>query len=635
MIHRRDALVAASVLVVGIAFRIPTLGQPLLEAQGFRQTQTAYQALLYQQEGIDLLHPKVPVLGSPFEIPFELPLFEAFASVPMRILAPDQALRTTALACFLVAAVLLWRLVRQYRGEPAALATLVAFLFSPFDVLWSRAALIEYLVVAASLAYLLAGITWRDERRVWQWLVALAAGIVAMTVKITSGFVWVLPLVAYDSRRGRQNARDPALLSLVALPLAAGLAWTRYADAVRAAGPGTAWMTSAGLAEFLFGPILERLDPGAWFFLLVVAIGLVVGPVVIGTLVASRYALRDGPHRGLWISLVLAPLVSIVVFFNLYRVHDYYSASLTPSLAVAVGLGAARLWQRSDVVRASLPVFVMLMLMALLALPPGWALATIIAATVLAATVWQLGRTGRVGRRPLLIVIAVVGVAGNLAVTSAYWRLAYASDTETDRDGVLPRAAELARLTTPHELALIVGHDWSPDLLYYARRRGQMLPEPLLRPAFVDALDLGRYPVFMAWDPLGDPLWPVARASWIGSIGAHTWSLATEPAALRGARIVATDDTSAIASLSAGRRLSAEPMTLICDQEVTLPRGSSGTWLQLDSAPADARIRVTDDLAPAPARHAVFIAQELEPRVRCVGADKLRIASIVDAPPPR
>ena len=35
----------------------------------FRQTQTAYTARIYHEQGIDLLHPKLPVLGEPFEVP--------------------------------------------------------------------------------------------------------------------------------------------------------------------------------------------------------------------------------------------------------------------------------------------------------------------------------------------------------------------------------------------------------------------------------------------------------------------------------------------------------------------------------------------------------------------------------------
>src|SRR6188508_2586949 len=72
----------AIVILALVAFAlavVPTLDEPLLESHGFRQTQTAYTARIFHQDGIDLLHPKLPVLGEPFEAPFESPLFQAAA----------------------------------------------------------------------------------------------------------------------------------------------------------------------------------------------------------------------------------------------------------------------------------------------------------------------------------------------------------------------------------------------------------------------------------------------------------------------------------------------------------------------------------------------------------------------------
>ena len=43
--------------------RLTTLSQPLVEAHSFRQTQTAYTALLYHREGINLLQTPLPIFG--------------------------------------------------------------------------------------------------------------------------------------------------------------------------------------------------------------------------------------------------------------------------------------------------------------------------------------------------------------------------------------------------------------------------------------------------------------------------------------------------------------------------------------------------------------------------------------------
>ena len=101
-------------LVVYVA---PTLHAPLLEGHVFRQTQTAWTAREFREEGIDFLHPKLPVFAALFEAPFEFPLFQALAMLPMDLgVAEDTALRLTCLVCFVLTALLLWGLVRHVAG---------------------------------------------------------------------------------------------------------------------------------------------------------------------------------------------------------------------------------------------------------------------------------------------------------------------------------------------------------------------------------------------------------------------------------------------------------------------------------------------------------------------------------------
>ncbi len=101
---------------------VTTLGQPLLERHAFRQTQTAYTARIFHEQGIDLIHPKMPVLGEPFEVPFEFPLFQAAASLVMDVgVRDDVAMRLTGLTCFLLTALLLYGLVRRVDGRVSGL----------------------------------------------------------------------------------------------------------------------------------------------------------------------------------------------------------------------------------------------------------------------------------------------------------------------------------------------------------------------------------------------------------------------------------------------------------------------------------------------------------------------------------
>ncbi len=268
----RGKLVEAAVVVVAMAaFAIvvaPTLDQPLLERHSFRQTQTAYTARIFHEEGIDLLHPKLPVLGEPFEVPFEFPLFQAAAALVMDAgVDDDLAMRLTGLLCFLLTGGLIYGLVRYVADPVSGVAALVAFLATPFALLWGRASMIEYLATAGAVGFAWATIAWRQNRRPAVAGLALAAGLVGMLVKPTTAVFWIIPALAYrpvGSRPGDGRRGVAVLTALVLVPIAAASLWTRHADAIKAASPTTAWLTSSNLEDWNFGTLAQRLDPGVW-----------------------------------------------------------------------------------------------------------------------------------------------------------------------------------------------------------------------------------------------------------------------------------------------------------------------------------------------------------------------------------
>jgi Dolichyl-phosphate-mannose-protein mannosyltransferase len=211
---RVELAIVAGVLIVFVALIGPTLDHPLLERHDFRQTQTAFTARIFHEEGIDLLHPRVPVLGAPFEIPFEFPLHQAAASLVMDLgVAEDTAMRVTTLFCFLATALLLYGLVRHIAGRTAAIGSLVAFVVTPLAVVWSRASTIEYMATAGAVGFTWAFIVWRDRRQPIVGVLCLLAGLVAMLVKPTTAVFWLIPAVAYRPTGPNRIAmrRDPGL----------------------------------------------------------------------------------------------------------------------------------------------------------------------------------------------------------------------------------------------------------------------------------------------------------------------------------------------------------------------------------------------------------------------------------------
>jgi hypothetical protein len=582
-----EAACVAAVLVAFVLVVLPTLGQPLLERHGFRQTQTAYTARIYHEQGIDLIHPKLPVLGEPFEVPFEFPLFQAAASVVMDAgVRDDVAMRTTGLLCFLLTALLLYGLVRRVDGRVSAVAALVAFVATPFALLWGRTSMIEYLATAGAVGFAWATIAWREERRPAVGGLALAAGLVGMLVKPTTAVFWILPALAYQPKGGRQGDRRRELMWLAALvlvPLGAAVLWTHHADAIKAASPTTAWLTSDALREWNFGTLGQRFANDTWEVVLDRLRGLIVGYAGIPLLVVAAVALARSRQRRFWLGIVLAAVLPPLVFTNLYYQHDYYLAAVSPAIAALIGLGV------------------------------GFA--------------WRLLPTPLV--RGVAIVAGVLLASSTLVLGRDYVRLIYVNEPDAQ---TLALAHEAAAQTRADDRIGVLGLDWSPAVLYYANRWGLMVVERNADASY-RLMREDDYRYLLVAEPNDGDISPLARWPWLSALDTHIYGIADSAAELPESTFIATDDASEMPTGAVLRR----GLRIACGQPAMIPGGERGTLILIRDPLPSTRVSVSDELAPLPARRAMHVASELTDAgtltIRCSGQESLTV-DVRDAPSP-
>lgn len=601
-----EVLCVVAIVVLATTVRYPTLQQPLVEVHGFRQTQTAYTARIFHEQGIDLLHPQLPVLGEPWEVPFEFPLFQALASVTMSFgLDPDPALRVTGLATFLLTSLLVWGLVRFVtRKRVAAAAALVAFSFSPFALVWSRASMIEYLATAGAVGFAFAGILWLNTRRLVWAVTALGAGVLGMLVKPTTGAFWVLPILGWGA--GQPHLRNwvglvrkmspwarrtlrPEFLAVLGLPYLGALLWTRHADAIKEASPLTEWLTEGALREWNYGTIDQRLALDNWLVVLNRAEDLLVGPVLWGGLLLLPFI--AGQRRWFWVGVLLTAILPVAVFFNLYLVHDYYLAAASPAIAMLLGSGVG--WIHDRVKERFGPVSA---LVGTLILTAGW-------------------------------------LASILSTTAPYWRSAYGKVKGSSL------AVEVPDVTGTEDRLVVVGLDWSPHLLYYAHRRGLMLTPHLDPTKTVEELRRRGYEYFVALDPGNDPVHHLRGWPWIGVVSEHVYRVGNRPSDVGPAAVMASSDPEEFTRIaSSSKELTAGPISVDCGAPVSFLRGSVATWIHLGAAENDAaRIWLGSGLAPLPEVDTIAVptAEPEEPlTLLCTGVESLQIESVVSGPMP-
>jgi hypothetical protein len=422
-------------IAVGTLIRIPQLGHGLAEAYAFRQTQTAFVARQYAENGIDLLHTPLPVFGPESDVPMEFPLWQGIAALLMMAGAPaDVAVRTLALVSFQLCALLLALLVRRWHGAATAVVATVLLQFLPFGLLWGAASLIDFFSVALALLMVLGIDAWFRERRVG-WLVAGSLGaVLAFLVKVTTvpswGLLLVVSLVLMVRERGWAGSWRRLLTGALGpvLGFVAALGWTAYADGIKKAEPLTAFLTSSELRSWNFGSLSQRLDAEGYLAVLERIAGEIAGPALFGLLIAIAAAVfqprLDARLRTLgWILVAAsAPLV----FFNLYVVHSYYLIAIYPAIVAAMAIGFVWLFR------------------------------------VLPVRAWQ--------RATLAALAAVLLLAGTALTPNGHVDLAqWASGN--------PRPALSSLLldqTERDDLIVMIGCDWDPTFLYYGERTGLM-----------------------------------------------------------------------------------------------------------------------------------------------------------------
>ncbi|HLP00938.1 MAG TPA: hypothetical protein VK163_02845 [Opitutaceae bacterium] len=415
---------------------------PGLLGHGFRQAQTALSIDAMRQDGFRLDY-ATPVLGKPWAIPMEFPLYQWLV---VRVGAATgwptaQAGRAVSLAGFYVGLGGVWLALRALgAGRLRACLALVPLLATPVYLFYSRAVLIESLAWAGSTWFLGAALQWwRNPARGWLAL-AWLSGALAALVKGTTWAVFLPALAvallwsAWRSPRAEwlrtlATAAGRGLL-LAGPPLALGLAWVAFADAVKAENPLAAFLVSGNLAAFNFGSWAERFDPAFWRALAYHWSHAVLpwwAAVIGGAALVATTPRWRGPAAAALACFFGGPLV----FSNLYRIHDYYHYATAGFAVVAVALALLGVAERG-----------------------GW---------------WRW-----VGMAGLAVVVSGQAVA---------YRNGYYGVQTQPFFGTGPLATQIRELTQPSDVIVVHGTDWSSELPYYAQRRALVVPDGQLATA--------------------------------------------------------------------------------------------------------------------------------------------------------
>jgi len=342
-----------ALLTVHVALVLNNLSSGSLVGLEFRQTQTAISCLFIQSDNDFSLAYPTPVLGKPWSIPMEFPLYQwstVWLSNATGWSLTVCARLLSALSFYATLPALGLLLGRLGLRGARRWLILGVVLSSPLYVFYSRAFLIEAMALAFSVWFLAAFVETMQQRS-WRWLgLALICGAGGSLVKVTTFMVWCLPGAVYgvvllwrDWRSGGAGRAGKTLswgLAASVPVLLVAWWWVRLSDRIKLLNVAGADLVSSRLSGYNFGHWSDRVSPEIWTKLFrqwdntVMPLWLAAG--LVGLALCCQRALR----RQTLLALGLF-LAAQLIFPQLYSIHDYYFYAAGVGLLLAAGCSLA------------------------------------------------------------------------------------------------------------------------------------------------------------------------------------------------------------------------------------------------------------------------------------------------------
>jgi len=406
---------------------------------GFRNTQTAITCFYMLHQPLALAY-QTPVLGPPWAVPIEFPLYQWIVASLVNLFGTplDQTGRLVSFFFFLLTLVPTYLLLGTLRvARPHRLLFLSVIAVSPFYIFWARDFMIETTALCLSVAYLASAVLYAERRAKSLIVLACICGTLAVLVKITTFAIFVIPVALFLTKDLFQRPlrlprwsvirqRFALLVLSIGVPLAVGLWWTHFADRVKEQNPIGHYLTSSHMMPWIFGSVGatgQRLSVDTWHTILARTPLLLTHHYAfwIACLFALILTRRRWKEVGICLMLYLAvPLV----FTNLYFVHEYYMCGNGIFLLGAVGFCIVSILET-----------------------PGGQKAGFAAA-----------------------LVAVV-------LAAADHRSVYAPRQRENNHALASHVKELFKNTESDSVIIFLGFDWSPAWPYYAERRALMIPD--------------------------------------------------------------------------------------------------------------------------------------------------------------
>lgn len=422
-------------LIIGL-IHVYTINNPLLDRNSFRQTQTAITSYYMLLDNLRFSY-LTPVLGYPWRVPFEFPIYQYIVAIISKLteLPLDLVGKIVNLSFFYLCIVTFIQIIRELKlPSKVTLYSLIIYSSMPNTIFWSGSFMIEYAALFFTMQFVFWYIRYLKFQDLKELLLLTLFASLALLQKATTVLPVGLVLLGLYIFYHLKNRIYPSTAQLIALTLGALLAliiamsWIEYTNFVKAKGFLSEFVTSSNLKDWNFGSFSLMLEFKFWHNLILKATLFntgVIGTLIVITIIFLRLQSDLKVLKYIYISLAMY-LLPFFIFKPLHLAHDYYQAANLIFLSFCVG-----------------------------------------------AAIYLIERDFGKGIRSWLIIMTVFL---NFVLFAVFFGEQKFKQINLQNNTYLQLSQYIKRNTNVGEAFVLYGLDWSSEIAYYSQRFGVMLP---------------------------------------------------------------------------------------------------------------------------------------------------------------
>lgn len=354
-------------LLFNLAINLSNIKREIFDRHSFRQSQTALTVQWIVNDSFPFsLAYKTPILGAPWVIPFEFPLYQ-YAVSYLHIFTGENILvsgRIISLSLFYFSVLLLYlMLVKTTESKLLAYLASTFFLVDPIYLFWGGTIMIESTALFFTFLFVYTYLfSWGKFGIIY--LISLTFGVLASIIKITTilpvfiilCFVLAVRIYLVEGLNLSSKSIHKILgtFIMVITSIFVTKYWVGLSDTYKKINEYSYSITgSTVLNSWNFGTLKQRLNLLNWakvFYNYGIISNLIQGLIFITFFSIIVYKLLKIKNMykeiRVFFLLVFSMLLYPLVFFNLYFVHTYYCYASKFIVIILLAATACVLYER-------------------------------------------------------------------------------------------------------------------------------------------------------------------------------------------------------------------------------------------------------------------------------------------------